>query len=156
MLRLGLAVALLVAVLDQITKQLMMGWLGDPYRVVEVTGFFNLVTVWNRGVSFGMFNTAGSIGPWVLSLLAVAVCIALGFWLRRAENRMLAVALGLVIGGALGNVVDRVFYGAVYDFLDVHAFGYHWPAFNLADSAITIGVIGILADGLFDRRKEPM
>lgn len=156
MMRLGLSVALLVAILDQLTKQWMMGWLGDPYRVVEVTGFFNLVTVWNRGVSFGMFNAAGDAGPWILSALAVAVSIALGVWMRRAESRTLAVSLGLVIGGALGNVVDRIIYGAVFDFLDVHAFGYHWPAFNLADSAITLGVVGILVDGLFDRRKEPM
>ncbi|MGE4221427.1 MAG: signal peptidase II [Alphaproteobacteria bacterium] len=155
-MRLGLAIAALVAVLDQLTKQMMMGWLGDPFQVVEVTGFFNLVTVWNRGVSFGMFNAAGDVGPWILSLVAIAVSIALGVWLRRAESRLLAVALGLVIGGALGNVVDRAIYGAVYDFLDLHAFGYHWPAFNLADSAITAGVIGILLDGLFERRKEPM
>ena len=156
MLRLGLSVALLVGVLDQISKQILMDWLAQSPRGIEVTGFFNLVTVWNRGVSFGMFNSAGDAGPWILSALAVAISIGLVVWMRRAESRMLAVALGLVVGGALGNVVDRMVYGAVYDFLDVHAWGYHWPAFNLADSAITLGVLGILADGLFTRRKEPM
>lgn len=153
MLRLGLLVALPVILFDQVTKWWMLSALAEPPFSVHVTGFFNLVLVWNRGVSFGMFNMSADWGPFLLSGLALFISICLVIWLRRVDNRLVAVAIGMVLGGALGNVIDRFAHGAVVDFLDFHAFGYHWPAFNVADSAISIGVVLLLYDSLFEGRK---
>jgi signal peptidase II len=152
-LALGLGVAALVVVLDQATKAWMMALL-DPPRVIELTGFFELVPVWNRGVSFGILSSRDGSTAWLLGGVAVAVAIGLVVWLGRAERRLLALGLGLVIGGAVGNVIDRARYGAVFDFLDFHAAGWHFPAFNLADSAITVGVGLLLLDGLLSGRAE--
>ena len=154
MTRLGVALALLIAVLDQISKWWILADVMSPPTVIPVTSFFNLVLVWNRGVSFGILNQSSPWIPWVLSALAAAICIALFLWLRRAESRRLAASLGLIIGGALGNLIDRLNYGAVVDFLDVHAWGYHWPAFNVADAAITIGVGVLLIDSLITGSEE--
>lgn len=148
MLRLGLAIALAVLVLDQALKAAMLGLLPETGTVREVTGFLNLVHVRNTGVSFGLLQSGSDLGRWLLAGFALAVCGALGVWLKRADSRLLAAALGLTIGGALGNIVDRVRFGAVFDFVDLHAFGWHWPAFNLADSAITVGVAGLLLTSL--------
>jgi signal peptidase II len=155
MLRLGLLVALPVLLLDQLTKWWALSGLMDPPETISVTGFFNLVLVWNRGVSFGMFNVDSAWGPIVLGGLALIISVCLVIWLHRVESRLVATAIGLVLGGAIGNVVDRVHHGAVVDFLDFHAFGYHWPAFNVADSAITVGVVLLIYDSFFERRKLP-
>jgi signal peptidase II len=151
MLRLGLVVAGLVILLDQLSKLVILMLLD---HAVAVTPFLNLVVVWNRGVSFGMFASAAALMPWLLSGLALAVVVALGFWLRRVAHPLTGVALGLIIGGALGNVIDRVRFGAVVDFLDFHALGYHWPAFNVADSAICVGAALLLVDGLLAPRRQ--
>ena len=149
----GLGVAALVVVLDQATKAWMMGLLLDPPRAVALTGFFDLVPVWNRGVSFGILASRDGSTAWLLGGVAVVVAAGLAVWLARAERALLALGLGLVIGGALGNVIDRGRFGAVFDFLDFHVAGWHWPAFNLADSAITIGVGLLLLDGLLAGRS---
>jgi signal peptidase II len=154
MVRLGLTVALLLLGFDQLTKWLALHVLDLAARPIAVTPFFNLVMVWNRGVSFGMLDTLGEAAPWLLSGLSVAVVIALLFWLRRSEHPIMAVGLGLVIGGALGNVIDRLRYGAVVDFLDFHLAGWHWPAFNLADAGICVGAGLILVDGLLAPRRQ--
>ena len=155
MLRLGLAVATLTAIADQATKLVFFRYLVEGGRpLVEVQPFFNLVTVWNYGASFGMFNRGSRTGSAVFVVLAVIIVSALVVWLRKAETRTLAVALGLVIGGAAGNVIDRLRFGAVFDFLDFHALGWHWPAFNLADSAISVGVGLLLIDTLFAGRRS--
>jgi signal peptidase II len=151
MLRQGLAIAGLVVVLDQLTKWAILTWLE---RAIALTPFFNLVLVWNRGVSFGMFDSASRLGPWVLSGLALAVVVLLLGWLRRADHPLTAAGLGLIIGGAIGNVIDRVRFGAVIDFLDFHALGWHWPAFNVADSAICVGALLLLVDGLLMPRRH--
>lgn len=151
MLRLGLVVAATVVVLDQLTKWAILTWLE---RAIALTPFFNLVVVWNRGVSFGMLHSDGALAPWLLSGLALAVVVALLIWLRQVEHPLPAVGLGLIIGGAVGNVIDRVRFGAVIDFLDVHAMGWHWPAFNVADSAICIGAALLLVDGLLMHRRH--
>ena len=147
-LTLGLAFAFVVAVLDQISKLVTLGVLPEPGMFIAVTGFFNLVHVQNTGVSFGLFQ---SVPVWLIATIALAIAAGLCIWMARAESRLVAVSLGLAVGGAIGNVIDRVRLGWVFDFLDFHARGEHWPAFNVADSAITLGVIGLLATSLIPR-----
>lgn len=143
-----------VFLLDQASKWWILDVVMQPPRVIPLTPFFNLVLGWNRGVSFGLFNSDSPLNRWVLPLIAVAIVVTLAVWLRRVGTFQLALAIGAVIGGALGNVADRLRFGAVADFLDVHAWGYHWPAFNVADSAITIGALVLVLDSLFSRRKN--
>lgn len=152
---LALAAAAAVALLDQLSKWWIVERVMDPPRALEVTGFFNLMLVYNRGISFGLLDSEAALLPWLLSGLAVAIVIGLVVWLRQIEGRWPAVAVGLIVGGAVGNIIDRLRLGAVIDFLDLHWAGFHWPAFNLADSAITLGVVLLLVDGLFGRRKSP-
>lgn len=142
-----IAIGLAVVALDQLSKWLVVrNWPGDT---IEVTGFFNLVLLCNTGISFGLLPGESVLKPWILSFLALAVVVGLLIWIRGKRSHVLAAGSGLVAGGALGNVVDRVRLGCVIDFIDVHAGGWHWPAFNLADSAITVGVAVLLAHGLF-------
>ena len=153
-LKQGLLLAIVIIVFDQITKWIALSGLNLGENPITVTSFFNLVLVWNRGVSFGMFNNAGAYGPMILSGIAIAVVLGLLYWLRQAENRLTVMALGLVIGGALGNVIDRFRFGAVVDFLDFHIAGYHWPAFNVADAAICVGAVLLLLDGLLTPERQ--
>lgn len=153
-LRNGLLLAIAIIAFDQLTKWIALTGLDLANNPIAVTSFFNLVLVWNRGVSFGMFNDAGAYGPLILSAIAIAVVLGLIYWLRQAENWLTITALGLVIGGAVGNVIDRFRFGAVVDFLDVHVAGYHWPAFNVADAAICVGAILLLLDGLLSPERQ--
>ena len=155
MLRHGLLFSLAIIVADQISKWLVMAYVLPGGKSITVTGFLNMVVVWNRGVSFGLFSHDWAGAPWVLSALAVAIVVLLCLWLTRSKGRLTALSLGAIIGGAIGNVIDRARFGAVYDFVDVHYAGWHWPAFNLADSAITLGVVALLVDSLlFDRQSK--
>ncbi|HEY0834216.1 MAG TPA: signal peptidase II [Azospirillum sp.] len=153
-LRLALVVTLVTAVADQATKWVILEHVMDPPRLVEVTPFLNLTLGFNRGVSFG-FLGGGAAGPWLLSGLALAIVFALALWARRTDSRSEAAALGTVIGGAIGNVADRIRQGAVTDFLDLHAFGWHWPTFNVADIGITGGVGLLLVHGWMQGRRTP-
>lgn len=153
MRRLGLSLAALVIVLDQLLKWWIVTVVMNPPRDIEVTSFFDLVMAWNRGISFSLFRSDWAAGPYVWAGLAVAVAIALGWWLGRVRHALTATALGLVIGGALGNAIDRLRLGAVADFLDFHWQGWHWPAFNLADSAISVGIVLLVVPGLFGARE---
>ena len=153
LIRLGLAVAAIVMVLDQISKWWIITAVMQPSRVIEVTSFFNLVMAWNRGVSFSLFTHDAEFMPYVLVAVALGIVVFLLSWLRRADRAFLAFAIGMVIGGALGNVIDRLRFGAVADFLDFHVLGYHWPAFNVADTGISVGVALIVIDGLFGRHE---
>ncbi|MDP3417673.1 signal peptidase II [Falsiroseomonas sp.] len=154
MMRIGLALALAVLVIDQATKHYMLFVLELPMvghiPLVAAGPFgFDLTMVWNRGVTFGML--AGD-SPWsqaVLGLLALGIAGFLLRWMARAENRLTALALGAVVGGAVGNVIDRFRFGAVADFFDAHAWGWHWYVFNPADAAIVLGVVALIADALF-------
>lgn len=145
----GVRVALAVLVLDQLSKWWIVTRVMNPPQVIEVAPFFNLVLGLNTGVSFGMFGGGADFGRWALSGLAVVIAAALGVWMWRVGKPLLAVALGAIIGGAIGNVIDRIRVGAVIDFLDFHAFGYHWPAFNVADTGITLGAAALILDSLF-------
>jgi signal peptidase II len=153
--RVGVLIAINVLVIDQLSKWWILAVVMDPPRQIVLTPFLNFVLVYNRGVSFGMFGAAPQWMPWVLTVFALAIAVGLGIWLRRAGDNWLAAGLGLVIGGAVGNVVDRLRFGAVVDFIDVHAAGWHWPAFNVADSAITAGVALLLFDALKSGRQSP-
>ncbi len=153
----GAGLCLAVIVLDQVTKAIVEKVMeGHPFGI-PVLPFFSLVAALNKGVSFSQL---GFIPPWVLAGGAAIVALILIGWLTRIDNQLQAIGVGLIAGGALGNVIDRVRAGAVFDFLDfyIQAGGreWHWPAFNVADSAITIGVILLLFHGLFqsaDRAK---
>ena len=153
--RKGLATAAAVLAADQITKLWILSAVMQPPRVIPVTSFFNLVLGWNRGVSFGILNFESQLSAWLLPIAVIAIIVALGVWLYRADRLRVAAALGLIIGGAIGNLVDRLSFGAVTDFLDFHAWGNHWPAFNLADSGITVGAIVLILDSLFVREEKP-
>lgn len=144
-----LLLALLVVALDQASKWVILLWVMDPPRIIEVTGFFNLVLVYNRGVSFGLLASDYGWKPFLLALLSLVIVIALLWWLRGQARRLPRYAVGLVVGGALGNVIDRFIHPGVVDFLDFHYAGWHWPAFNVADAAIVCGVGLLLLDGLF-------
>lgn len=135
-----LALATLVLVLDQASK----AWVLASFRLMEsqvVTPFFNLVFVFNAGAAFSFLAGAGGWQKWFFVVLALGISLWLLTLLRRhAQERLLPAALSLILGGAIGNVIDRLRFDAVVDFLDFHLAGYHWPAFNVADSAITVGV----------------
>jgi signal peptidase II len=153
---LGLIAAALVIAADQLTKVWILGFFAerqDGVPVAPVTAFFNLVLTGNRGMSFGLFNTNAALNTAVFTALAAAIVIGLLVWMRRARNRYIHLALGLIIGGAIGNVWDRLFRGAVVDFLDFHLGDWHWFAFNIADAAICLGVAILLIDGLLARRE---
>ena len=147
----GLTVAAIAIILDQASKWWVLLDLMNPPKTIEVTPFFNLVLVWNRGISFGMFSDEGNAGVWILSILALVIVGFLLNWLRKAETKFVAISLGLIIGGALGNVIDRTVHTAVVDFLDFYIGTFRWPAFNAADSFITIGAVLLIADSLFSR-----
>lgn len=150
----SLLFAAVIVGIDQASKWWILEKVMMPPRVIEVTSFFNLVMTWNRGVSFGLFNNDSPYNPLILSAVALVICGLLIIWLARAYRPVLAYGLGAIIGGAIGNLIDRVRFGAVADFLDFHLWGYHWPAFNVADAAITIGVTVLIADSLFGMPEE--
>ncbi len=152
--RLGLITALIVLALDQISKWYLLVLVMQPPRVIPVLPFFNIVSAWNRGVSFGMFDSGSPYSSWVLSALAIAIVVFLVNWLRKSDRKHISVAIGLIIGGALGNVVDRGVHGAVFDFLDIFIGRYHWPAFNVADSGITVGAVILVLDSLFSKAEN--
>ena len=154
--RWGLLAASLVLLADQASKWWVLEILRLPERgQVPVLPVFSLTMVWNTGVTFGLFGGAGAWGPWLLAGVALAVVVALGVWLRRAENPLVATALGAITGGAIGNVIDRLRFGAVVDFLHAHAFGWSWYVFNVADAAIVCGVGALVLDGLLPRSRLP-
>jgi signal peptidase II len=152
--QMGGLIAVISMIADQATKWWILEGIMQPPRVIPMTPFFNLVLTWNNGVSFGLFNNNNELNALILSVLAIAIVIFLILWLRKAENKRMAIGLGLIIGGALGNVIDRGIHGAVVDFLDFYVNSYHWPAFNVADSCITIGAVILIFDSLFSPKPE--
>lgn len=164
MLRLGLILAGVVFVADQFTKWLVLGpgkfsppgclEAGINCRFIELTPIFDLQMVWNRGVSFGLLRASEDLARWGLVALSFLISGVFLYWLRSAERKPTAIALGLVIGGALGNVIDRVRFGAVADFLDFNGLWFPW-VFNVADAAITSGAILLAIDMVFFAESEP-
>jgi signal peptidase II len=147
----GLGLAALVAVLDQLSKWIIVAHVMNPPVQIEVTSFFNLVLAHNRGVSFGMFAAGSELGKWILVGLALMISGFLVRWLFQSSSPFSIIALGLILGGAVGNVIDRVLIGAVVDFLDFHAFGTHWPAFNVADTTIFLGAAGLIFESFLSK-----
>ncbi|MEL0106874.1 MAG: signal peptidase II [Rhodospirillaceae bacterium] len=145
----GLGLASLVLILDQLSKWWIVSVVMQPPKIIPLTSFFNLVLGWNRGISFGLFHGDSAFNAWGLPAIALVITAFLLVWLWRSSGMMISIAIGSIIGGALGNVVDRLRFGAVADFLDFHVFGYHWPAFNLADMGITLGAVLLIYDSLF-------
>lgn len=147
----GLGLAALVTALDQLSKWIIVAHVMNPPVQIEVTSFFNLVLAHNRGVSFGMFAAGSELGKWILVGLALMISGFLVRWLIQSSSPFSIIALGLILGGAVGNVIDRVLIGAVVDFLDFHAFGTHWPAFNVADTTIFLGAAGLIFESFFSK-----
>jgi signal peptidase II len=146
--------SLLVIVLDQGTKVLAEYSL-ELYESVPVVPFFNIVLVYNEGAAFSFLSDQGGWQRWLFAGLAVIVSLVLVAWISRLgrDDRWLAIALSLVVGGAVGNLIDRVLYGHVIDFLDLYYDQWHWPAFNIADSAIFLGVVLMLIDAMFAKER---
>jgi signal peptidase II len=157
MLGRALAIAAAVVGLDQAAKWALLRHFHETGCAVhqqQVTAFLDLVLTCNRGVSFGLFNGSGA-SSLIFALGAAAIIAVLLFWLVRVRTSFLAVAIGLIVGGAIGNVIDRMRLGGVIDFIYFHAGSWYWPAFNFADSAICLGVAAMLFDGLLLRRAPP-
>lgn len=146
----GLLCALAIIVVDQISKQLILEVFlssNAPFNI-NITGFLDLVLVWNKGVSFGMFASDYPYQSWLLAGLTTLIVGGLTAWLWRAGHLLLGVALGFIIGGAIGNIIDRIRFGAVVDFVYFHIGNFSWPAFNVADITISFGVIFLILDSL--------
>lgn len=154
--RLGLAVAVATIVLDQVNKF----WMLDVYGIaargrVAVTPFLDFVYVKNTGISYSLFDQESYAGQLMLAAFGAVATLALWIWLARAgANRLMAISLGLIMGGAIGNAIDRLRLGGVADFFSLHAFGYYWYVFNIADVAIVAGVAGLLYDSFLASRKD--
>jgi signal peptidase II len=179
----GILVAIMVAVADQVTKLLILlmfafggnrvplraGYILDlltinaadvhGIRRVPVGPVLDMVLTWNTGISYGLFPQVGPVGQWALLGVKAVAVVLLWLWLARANSRLTALALGLIIGGAVGNAADRVLHGAVVDFMLFHIGSHEWYVFNLADSAIVAGVIGLLYESTFvkapQKRPDP-
>ena len=148
----GLAAALLVLALDQASKWWILSGLDLPARQrVHVLPFVDFTMVWNQGVTFGLFQQGGHWGPWVLAAIALLVVALLVAWMRRAERAWTACALGAIAGGAVGNIIDRLRFGAVEDFIHLHAGGFSWYVFNVADAAVVCGVAALVLESLLPR-----
>ncbi|HIF9402249.1 TPA: signal peptidase II [Photobacterium damselae] len=149
--------AILVFIIDIGSKLVVMNTMdyGWPNRI-EVLPFFNLLYVHNYGAAFSFLSDAGGWQRWLFTAIALGVCGLLLFWMRRtpASNKIANSAYALIIGGALGNLFDRMYHGFVVDFLDVYWGNYHWPAFNIADSAICLGAALIIIAGFVNDKKS--
>ncbi|WP_027171440.1 signal peptidase II [Methylobacterium sp. 10] len=152
--RLGLLILLATLVLDQASKLWL--YFGTDLVLTQpwhLTAFADVVVVWNRGISYGLFQQDGGLGRWILVAVSVAASIGMIAWMHRASSLLLAAALGLIAGGAIGNAIDRAAYGAVFDFVHLHAGAWSWYVFNIADAAIVAGVVGLLIDSLIPMRR---
>ncbi|QLH73314.1 signal peptidase II [Rhodopseudomonas palustris] len=151
--RLGVLAGIVALVLDQVTKLwLLYGFELARKGVVQVLPFFDLVLAWNTGISYGWFSGQGPTGQILMLAFKAVAIVALAIWMARSTTRLATIGLGLIIGGAIGNAIDRLAYGAVVDFALLHAeIGgkiYNWYVFNIADVAIVVGVAALLYDSL--------
>jgi signal peptidase II len=156
--RFGLAVAAIACVLDQASKLYLLFVIDLANNPLRVGPFFDFVLTRNTGISYGLFQTQGPLGAWLLLGFKALAVLLLWLWLSRAQNRLTGLALGLIIGGAVGNAIDRLAYGWVADFVFFHVSGanwrFRWYVFNLADVAIVAGVAGLLYESLVGERAQ--
>jgi len=153
-MRTTLLAALVVMALDQFSKWYMLDMVGIAEREpIIVTGFFKLVMVWNYGISFGMLAHPGTSVPWFLQGVALTIAGVLSWLACKTDVRAERLAYGLIIGGALGNVIDRMRFGAVADFFSFHIGAWHYPAFNVADAAIFCGVVWLVGWSVFGKGR---
>ncbi len=144
-----------IILLDQITKWVADRWL-ELHVQVPVMPSFNFTLVYNTGAAFSFLSGAGGWQRWFFSLLASVICIVLVVWLKRlhAHEKWMAIGLSLVLGGALGNLIDRLYYGYVIDFIQWYYKGFYWPTFNIADSAITVGATILVVNNVFFQKQH--
>jgi signal peptidase II len=154
--RLGVLIAAGIFLLDQASKLWLLFGLGlaenGPYAV---TSFMNIVLAWNRGISYGLFQQGTDIGRWGLVVISFVAAVWLGRWMWREQRRLTIISLALIIGGALGNGVDRAVYGAVVDFVHLHYGSFSWYIFNVADAAIVVGVAALLYESFRSGADKP-
>ncbi|OPZ76276.1 MAG: Lipoprotein signal peptidase [Alphaproteobacteria bacterium ADurb.Bin438] len=143
-----------VFVLDQLSKWYILEHVMNPPKVLRINDFLNIVLAWNRGVSFSMFANGGEFTPHILTIITVVIFCGLIYWIRKEKSQANQVLLALIAGGALGNIVDRIRFKAVVDFIDFYIYDYHWPAFNIADSAICVGAILFMVYPYLTNKKE--
>jgi signal peptidase II len=153
----GLAAAVAACLVDQGMKLwLIYGFELGRKGAVPVIPFIDFVLIWNKGISYGLFQQEGPVGQWILVLVKAGAVVLLWYWLAAVTSRLSALSLGLIIGGALGNAIDRLVHGAVADFVLFHvqtaSFNFNWYIFNLADVAIVAGVLGLLYESFVDGR----
>ncbi len=150
----GIILAFFITIFDLISKIYIFSLIEENNQnQIVITSFFSLVQVLNKGISFGMFNDIKN-SQIIFSLLQASIALILTFWLLKTNSLYISVALGLIIGGAFGNIIDRIINGAVADFLDFHINNYHWPAFNLADSSVFIGVAMLIFEEIFNKKQK--
>jgi signal peptidase II len=153
--RLGAGLALATVALDQASKLWLLFVYDLPLREpVTLAPVLDLMVVWNRGISYGLFQQDSGLGRWALVVLSLVAAFGLCLWMARTPSRFLAAALALVAGGAIGNAIDRIAYGAVFDFIHFHVGSWSWYVFNVADAAIVAGVVGLLYDGFVLERRR--
>lgn len=155
--RIGLAIALVCLLADQASKLFLI--YGTTLRLTypwPVLPFLDLTVVWNRGISYGLFQQDSEAGRWFLAAFKVAAAIFLTFWLRKSANRSETIGIGLIIGGALGNAIDRILHGAVFDFVHFHIGDFSWYVFNIADAAIVFGVIFMMLGQILPSRAPEL
>lgn len=148
----------IIAYLDLLTKSIAFNavdsnFINNGFPYIIITDFFNIVKVWNHGVSFGMFNNL-EYSKEIFVILVAIIATGLVIWLYKIEDKILSAAISLILGGALGNMIDRIINSAVADFLDFHVLGYHWPAFNLADISVFCGVVLFIIDDLLIKKDK--
>jgi signal peptidase II len=152
---LGASVALAAGAADQLFKSWAIEVLqSSPVQKIVLAPYFDMVMAWNRGISYGLLRQDGDFGRWILVAVSLGAAVALAIWIAQQESRLPALSLGLIIGGAVGNAIDRIRFGAVADFFSFHVGSFHWYIFNLADVAIVAGVAGLLLEQLTDSHKS--
>lgn len=151
----GITIAILIIVIDQWSKISVVEYfkLKPIYSQIKINDYFNIVMVWNRGISFGLFHNLEA-STYIFMITSIIITIILLAMLAKSNNLLTSISLSMIIGGAIGNIIDRFIYGAVADFLEFHLYDYYWPAFNIADASISIGVGLYLVDNFIEWKDQ--
>lgn len=150
-------IVFIVIAVDQASKAWIFYDLMNPPTVIPLFPFLDIILTWNPGVGFGLFKAHSWEGSAALIALALSISVGLGIWLWKTTDKLLLLSLSFILGGAIGNIIDRLRFGAVLDFIYVHLyiFGYHFPAFNIADSAITLGAALLVLENYVRKKNDP-